>query len=423
MTARAIAGLAVYNLFLLGVGAGVLWGVRGWRWWTDFVRLAGVAYLLGIAALMTLLTLELVLGIPISAVTIVASGIALVVLGLVAGRLRAALGARPATARLELPGAHALQRSLRRGDRRLPRGAVPGGSALGNHARVGRLGVLDAESAVVVLLRAPRAGLPGPAPAGALVPAGDGADPVGGVPRHRVGRHRVPPRPVLVPGSRLRRSGRRPARGAGAPGDPVPAAARVPRLAEPRRADHDGVLGRPARLLHRDCGVARRPLDRGAEAVAARRRDDSPRRCGADEARGAPPRSLRPARGVRHDVAGVAEAVASARRERRGRARAHPAVADLVHRPRSRGRRPGRGLPRRRSRTSTASGHRSRLAFTTLFEGDLWRVAPFVAVAAIVLAAIAGAWRVSVYAAAFLGLVAGRGDVDQLGVHRAADRS
>jgi hypothetical protein len=88
MTVRAISGLVVYNVFLLGVGAGVLWGVRGWRWWTELVRFAGVAYFLGLASLMTLLTLELVLGVPIRAVTILLSGVGLVVLGIVVGRLR-----------------------------------------------------------------------------------------------------------------------------------------------------------------------------------------------------------------------------------------------------------------------------------------------------------------------------------------------
>lgn len=88
MTARAITGLVVYNLFLLGVGVGVLWGIRGWKWWTELVRLAGVAYLLGVASLMTLLTLELVVGVPISAIAMALSGIALVVGGLVVGRLR-----------------------------------------------------------------------------------------------------------------------------------------------------------------------------------------------------------------------------------------------------------------------------------------------------------------------------------------------
>jgi hypothetical protein len=98
MTVRAIVGLVVLNVFILAVGAGVLWGIRGWRWWTDFVRLAGVAYLLGVSALTVVWTLELVLGIPLGAVTILVTGAAIVAAGLVAGRLRrlATPGLRPA---------------------------------------------------------------------------------------------------------------------------------------------------------------------------------------------------------------------------------------------------------------------------------------------------------------------------------------
>ena len=88
MTLRALSGLLVFNLFILGVGAGVLWGMRGWRWWTDFVRLAGVAYLLGWSALMILLTFELVVGIPIGFTAILLSGAGLAALGVTAGRLR-----------------------------------------------------------------------------------------------------------------------------------------------------------------------------------------------------------------------------------------------------------------------------------------------------------------------------------------------
>jgi hypothetical protein len=95
MTVRAIVGLVVYNAFLLAVGAGVLWGIRGWRWWTELFRLAGVAYLLGVASLMMLLTFELVIGVPVGAFVIVLSGAGLVALGLVAGHLLR----RPAPAR------------------------------------------------------------------------------------------------------------------------------------------------------------------------------------------------------------------------------------------------------------------------------------------------------------------------------------
>ena len=72
-------------------------GVRGWQWWTDFVRLIGVAYLLGLSALMILMTYEVIAGIPIGIVTILANSVGLLTLGLVVGRLRgfAAPGLRP----------------------------------------------------------------------------------------------------------------------------------------------------------------------------------------------------------------------------------------------------------------------------------------------------------------------------------------
>lgn len=88
MTARAILGLVVLNVFVLAVGAGVLWGVRGWRWWTDFARLAGVAYLLGLSVLMVLLTSEIVAGIPVGVPAILVTGAAVVVLGILVGRRR-----------------------------------------------------------------------------------------------------------------------------------------------------------------------------------------------------------------------------------------------------------------------------------------------------------------------------------------------
>jgi hypothetical protein len=97
VTLRAIGGLLVFNVFILGVGAGALWGIRGWRWWTDFVRLIGVAYFLGLSALMVLTMLELVVGIPIGAATALLSGVVVVALGVVVGRRRgfAAPGLRP----------------------------------------------------------------------------------------------------------------------------------------------------------------------------------------------------------------------------------------------------------------------------------------------------------------------------------------
>jgi hypothetical protein len=88
MTIRAIAGLVVLNLFVLGVGGGVLWGIRGWRTWTELVRLCGVAYYLGIASLFVVLTLELVVGIPFGAASIALTGVGLCLGGVLVGRRR-----------------------------------------------------------------------------------------------------------------------------------------------------------------------------------------------------------------------------------------------------------------------------------------------------------------------------------------------
>ena len=107
MTLRSLLGLAVMNLFALGVGAGLLWGVRGWRTWWELARLAGLAYLLGVAALGVASTLVLVVGIPFSLVTVLLTGLVLAAAGIAEGlrlgRPRPVLGAGPG--RIGLVGA------------------------------------------------------------------------------------------------------------------------------------------------------------------------------------------------------------------------------------------------------------------------------------------------------------------------------
>lgn len=88
MTLRAIAGLVAFNLGVLGVGSAILWGLGAVRWGTDLARLAGVAYLLGLAASMVVLTLELVLGVPVDLVTSAVSLAFLAAAGLVFGMRR-----------------------------------------------------------------------------------------------------------------------------------------------------------------------------------------------------------------------------------------------------------------------------------------------------------------------------------------------
>ena len=88
MTVRAVIGLFGLNAALLIVGSALLWAIRGWSWWTEVVRLAGVAYILGLASLMILVTLAIVLGIPISVATLVAMGVVLVLASIAVGRVR-----------------------------------------------------------------------------------------------------------------------------------------------------------------------------------------------------------------------------------------------------------------------------------------------------------------------------------------------
>ena len=95
MTLRAIAGLALLNGALLGVGGAMLWGLGAVRWWTDLVRLGGVAHLLGVAATMIALTLQLVVGIQVTgasgALTLVVLACAGAGIGVARGRQRPGL--------------------------------------------------------------------------------------------------------------------------------------------------------------------------------------------------------------------------------------------------------------------------------------------------------------------------------------------
>jgi hypothetical protein len=98
MSISAIAGVLALDVLLLAAGSGLLWGVRGWEAWSEFARLAGLAYLLGAAALGVLFVNELVVGIPFSLATVVLTALAVlaagVLLGVAAGRRLPRLRAR-----------------------------------------------------------------------------------------------------------------------------------------------------------------------------------------------------------------------------------------------------------------------------------------------------------------------------------------
>lgn len=64
MTPAALAGLLALNLLYGLTGALLVWALRGYRTWWEALRLAGLAYLLGVACLGVAWTLLLVAGIP-----------------------------------------------------------------------------------------------------------------------------------------------------------------------------------------------------------------------------------------------------------------------------------------------------------------------------------------------------------------------
>lgn len=95
MTLRPIVGLLVFNLGLLVVGASVLSGLRGRQGWADLLRLAGLAYLLGVATFVAIMTIEVVLGVPFGPASVLTSGGLVVVVGTLIGRVRRGRTPRP----------------------------------------------------------------------------------------------------------------------------------------------------------------------------------------------------------------------------------------------------------------------------------------------------------------------------------------
>jgi hypothetical protein len=91
MTTRALGGLLALNVAYLVVGIAILWAFRGFRTWSQVARLAGLGYLLGVAAFGTLWSLLLVVDVPFGGAAIVISLTGLAVAASVAGRL----GRRP----------------------------------------------------------------------------------------------------------------------------------------------------------------------------------------------------------------------------------------------------------------------------------------------------------------------------------------
>ena len=114
MTLRAILGLVALNAGFAVLGLSLLWTLRALPRWSDVLRLAGVGYLVGVAAFGTLWTQLLVVGVPFGGWAIVAT---------LVGRHRGGMRRRPAAR----PGAaRGLRRRPRAADARPARRWPPG---------------------------------------------------------------------------------------------------------------------------------------------------------------------------------------------------------------------------------------------------------------------------------------------------------
>jgi hypothetical protein len=86
LSAHSLFGLFALNLWLLVVGAALLFALRGWKTWSELARLSGLAYLLGVSALGSLWVWELVVGIDLSFATIFGTGAVICAIALVVAR-------------------------------------------------------------------------------------------------------------------------------------------------------------------------------------------------------------------------------------------------------------------------------------------------------------------------------------------------
>ncbi len=96
MSISAIAGVLALNFWFLAVGVAVLFGLRGWRSWGELGRLAGLGYMLGVAAMGVVWVWLLTIDVDLSLATIFGSGAVIGAAGWTVGlRVGRRLPARP----------------------------------------------------------------------------------------------------------------------------------------------------------------------------------------------------------------------------------------------------------------------------------------------------------------------------------------
>lgn len=96
-----LPGLFLLNVLFLVAGSGILWGIRGWASWGEWLALSGVSYMLGLASSAVVMTLNLVWGGGASMGEILLVTLALAALGTALGGLRRR--PLPTAFRLHLP--------------------------------------------------------------------------------------------------------------------------------------------------------------------------------------------------------------------------------------------------------------------------------------------------------------------------------
>jgi hypothetical protein len=97
MSGHAFVGLIGLNTWFLLVGVAVLFALRGWSAWTEPIRLAGVAYLLGVASLGVVWVWQLTVGLRMGFAMLIGSGVVVAGVAIVVGhRLGRRLPSLPA---------------------------------------------------------------------------------------------------------------------------------------------------------------------------------------------------------------------------------------------------------------------------------------------------------------------------------------
>ena len=86
MSAQSLLGLLALNTLFLLTGTSLLWALRGAKAWAELALLAGLAYLLGVAAVVVACTFLLVLGAPVGVPVVVTVAAVLAATAVLVGR-------------------------------------------------------------------------------------------------------------------------------------------------------------------------------------------------------------------------------------------------------------------------------------------------------------------------------------------------